>query len=125
MGNPVIRWQIVTPDPDASATFFHDLFGWSVQQDNAMGYREIRTGNGGIDGGMWPAPPQERPFVQLFVAVPDVEACVARASGLGATVVVPASTLPDGDTMAVILEPSGLSVGICKQRRVPAPEYEI
>ena len=116
MANSVIRWQIVTPNPDASTKFFQELFGWSVRQDNAMGYREITAGADGIHGGMWPSPPSERPFVQLFVAVPDVAACVARAGSLGATVLVPASMLPDGDTMAIIAEPSGLSIGVCTLR---------
>jgi predicted enzyme related to lactoylglutathione lyase len=98
MGNAVIQWQMVSLDPKQSATFYGRLFGWTINQENALGYRVVQTQSGkGIDGGIWPAPPQERGFVQLFVEVPDVEACVATAVGLGATVVVPTSVLPDGD----------------------------
>jgi predicted enzyme related to lactoylglutathione lyase len=52
-------------------------------------------------------------FVQLFVAVPEVERYVARATELGATVLVPTSVLPDGDSMAVRQDPSGLSFAVC------------
>jgi hypothetical protein len=76
----------------------------------------LEAGPDGIHGGMWPSPPNERPFVQRFVAVPDVAACVAQASALGATVVIPPSMLPDGDAMAVIATPSGLSIGLCTLR---------
>ena len=100
MGNPVVRWQIISPAADATASFYTKLFGWTASQDNALGYRELKTGGEGIDGGVWPGPPQERPFVQLFVAVPDIDACMANAERLGAKVIVPKSvrvTPPHGD----------------------------
>ncbi len=111
MSSPVVRWQLITPSPDKSAAFYEKVFGWKISQNNALGYREIDTG--GLAGGMWPAPPQASPFVQLFVAVSDVDACLAAAERHGAKVVVQKTVLPDGDTMAVIADPSGLSVGVC------------
>ena len=117
MGAPVVRWQIVSPRPDACADFYRLLFGWTVTQNNALGYRELESGNDrGIDGGVWPAPPEQPGFVQLFVEVPDIDACIAKATGLGASVIVPKSVLPDGDAMAVLLDPTGLSVAICTLR---------
>jgi uncharacterized protein len=112
----VYRWQLVSATPDVSAGFFRELFGWSISQDNALGYREVKTAEGGIDGGIWPAPQADRPFVQLFVSVPDVDDCLATATRLGATVIVPKSTLPDGDIMAVMLDPSGLPIAVCTPR---------
>jgi uncharacterized protein len=118
MPNPVVRWQVIAPDADSTATFYQKLFGWTVSQDNSLGYREIRTGAGGIDGGVWPGPPQlERPFVQLFVEVDDLDAAIADAVKLGATVIVPKSVLPDGDAMAVLHDPAGLSFAVCTARR--------
>ena len=116
MSHPVIRWQIISPDPDATTSFYQKLFDWHSSQDNALGYRELKAGGGGIDGGVWPSPPGERPFAQLFVAVPNVEAHVARATSLGAKVLVPPSALPDGDVMAVLLDPVGLPFAICTLR---------
>jgi hypothetical protein len=114
MPNPVVQWQVVSPQPQAAAEFYKKLFGWSVGQDNAMGYREVKTGAGrGIDGGIWPAPPGQNGFVQLFVEVPDIDACLAEAAKLGAKVVVSKSVLPDGDAMAVLVDPTGLALGVC------------
>ena len=113
----VYRWQLVTATPDVSASFFDQLFGWTITRDNPLGYREVRTGDGGMDGGIWPAPQADRPFVQLFVSVPDVDDCLARATALGAKVIVPASTLPEGDVMAVMLDPSGLPIAVCTPKR--------
>jgi len=80
-----------------------------------MGYRQVETGGGGISGGIWPAPPEAQGFVQLFVGVPDVAASVDQALALGAQVVVPATTLPDGDTMAVLRDPTGVTFGVMQR----------
>jgi predicted enzyme related to lactoylglutathione lyase/transcriptional regulator with XRE-family HTH domain len=109
-------WQIISPDPDATTKFYCQLFDWQISRDNALGYRDVPTGEGGIDGGVWPSPPQERPFAQLFIEVADVEEHVKRASGLGAKVLVPPSSLPDGDVMAVLLDPVGLPFAVCTRR---------
>jgi predicted enzyme related to lactoylglutathione lyase len=116
MGHPVVRWQIVSPQPDAVTSFYSQLFGWTVGRDNTLGYREITTGDThGIDGGVWPAPAQiQGSFVQLFVEVPDIDACISEALQLGAKLLVPKSVLPEGDSMAVLLDPTGISVGICQ-----------
>ena len=116
MSNPVTRWQIITPDPGASATFYSKLFGWTLSADNALGYREFGNDGSGLSGGVWPAPPSAKPFVQVFVAVDDVDRYITDAEKLGAKVIVPASTLPDGDRMAILADPSGMSFGVCKQR---------
>lgn len=113
MNNPVVRWQVLSPDPDASSAFFAQVFGWKTSRDNPLGYREITAGDGGIHGGVWPAPAGAPPFVQLFVRVDDIDDTIAKASASGARVVVPKSVLPGGDEMAVLLDPQGLPIAIC------------
>jgi len=115
MGAPVMQFQFVSSKPDEVAAFYKTLFGWTVSAGNALGYREIETG-AGIGGGIWPAPPGTPGFVQLFIGVPDVDQSVAQAVALGAEVVVPATTLPDGDTMAVLRDPTGVTFGVMLRR---------
>jgi uncharacterized protein len=114
MSNPVLQWQIVARDPDAVTAFYAKLFGWKVTKANALGYRQVDTGNG-IAGGVWPAPPDAPSFVQLFVGVDDVPAAVAEATRLGATVIVPPSVLPDGDHIAILADPGGITFGVMRQ----------
>ena len=114
MADPVVQWQIVADDPAALASFYSRLFGWSVDSDNALGYRRLRTGS--IDGGIWPTHMPGKATLQLFVEVPDVEAHLARAEKLGAKVMVPRTVLPDGDTMAILLDPAGLSFALLQRR---------
>ena len=117
MSNPVAQFQIISKTPDETARFYATLFGWTVNSDNPMGYRAISTGSAeGIQGGIWPAPPQAPTFVQLFIAVDDVSACVKDAEGLGAKVIIPPTSLPDGSEMAVVHDPQGMSFGVMKRR---------
>ena len=117
MNPAVVRWQIVTPQPEQSAGFYKQLFGWKVDQRNGFGYRElVSSSDRGINGGVWPSPPEGHNLVQLFVEVDDVDAYIAKATALGATVIVPKSELPDGDTLAIVLDPAGLSFGLYRPR---------
>lgn len=115
MGQPVMQWQMVTKNPDRLAKFYSTLFNWKVNADNPLGYRMIDTGAGrGINGGIWPAPPEAHSFVQLFIEVEDVAASVAKAGGLGAAVIIPPQRLPDGGELAILHDPEGIPFGIMK-----------
>ena len=108
MPNPVMQFQIVAPDPDATAQFYSKVFGWTIDAGNAMGYRTIAADGNGIAGGIWPAPPGAPGFTQLFIAVDDIDRIVQDAQQLGARVLIPISTLPEGDRMAVLHDPQGM-----------------
>lgn len=78
------------PQPETVASFYSQLFGWSMRKDNALRYRELSSGNPKvIDDGVWPAPPEATGFVPLYAEVPDIDAWVADAVTLGATIIVP------------------------------------
>ena len=110
MANPVMRWQILTKQPKKLEEFYSALFGWKVSGDNALGYRQVDTSSKeGIHGGFWPIAEKEgHSMVQLFVRVDDVKALATKAEELGARVVIPPQTLPDGDEMAVVVDPDGI-----------------
>jgi len=115
MGQPVLRWQIISKNPDQTTEFYCKLFDWSVNTDNAMGYRMIETQSGrGAEGGVWPSPPEGHAMVVLYVAVDNVAAYVEKARQLGGSVIIPPQKLPEGDEMAVIHDPEGLAVGLFK-----------
>ncbi len=116
MANPVTQFQILSKSPDETAKFYSTLFGWTVDANNPLGYRRIDTGsNEGIQGGIWPAPPQALNFVQFFVAVDDVKASVKRAEELGAKLLIPPTVLPEGDEMAVLHDPQGMSFSVWRR----------
>jgi predicted enzyme related to lactoylglutathione lyase len=113
MANPVLQFQILSKSPDETANFYSALFGWTIDANNPLGYRKIDTGSSqGIQGGIWPAPPQAPNFVQLFVGVDDLKVEVQKAEGLGAKIIIPPTILPEGDEMAVMLDPQGMSFAL-------------
>lgn len=119
MANPVLQFQILAKSPDETASFYSALFGWTIDANNPLGYRKIDTGSKqGIQGGIWPAPPQAPNFVQLFMGVNDLNAAMKKAEGLGAKTIIPPTTLPEGDEMAVMLDPQGMSFALWRRSDV-------
>jgi uncharacterized protein len=118
MPNPVTHFQILSPAPDEHAAFYRSLFGWSIDAANPLGYRQLDTGTErGIQGGIWPAPPQASAFVQLFVEVEDLDASVQKAVELGSKAIIPPQTLPQGDRMAVLMDPHGLTFALTQPQK--------
>jgi len=115
MGRPVVQWQILAREPAKAEQFYTSLFDWTVNANNPLQYRRLQTGSPrGIDGGIWPAPEAGHSMVQLFIAVDDVQDYVDRAKQLGASVLIPPQKLPDGDELAILLDPIGISFGLFK-----------
>jgi predicted enzyme related to lactoylglutathione lyase len=122
MTNAVMHWQMLSANPDKAADFYGGLFDWQVSASNGLGYREVTTG-GPVDGGIWPAPPGAPEAVQIYVEVADIDTALARAVELGGSVIMPKQVLPDGDAMALVLDPLGRSFGVMTRR--PAAEAEM
>ena len=121
MTAPVIEWQILAKDPAAAADFYRRIFDWQVDADNRLGYRRINSNaSHGIAGGIWPAPQADRNFVQLFVAVDDVTRSHDLATSLGATSIVAPQQLPDGDELAILLDPFGMAFGLIRKKSANA-----
>ena len=117
MANSVFQFQIISKDPDSTGRFYCELFGWSIVADSAIGHHRIDTGSReGIQGGIWPAPPQAPNFVQLFVAVDDVAAVVRKAEAIGARLLISPTTLQEGDEIAVMHDPQGMPFVVCRRQ---------
>jgi predicted enzyme related to lactoylglutathione lyase len=110
-----MQWQILARNPANEADFYTKLFDWEVNTNNALNYRMVDTGSErGINGGIWPAPPEGHGSVTLYVEVDNVAAYLDKATGLGGKVLIPPQKLPDGDEMALVLDPEGIVLGIFK-----------
>lgn len=120
--NRVVWWEVETPDPAGSQRFYGDLFGWTFRRDftqpDAQLGREywIVEADGRSLGGMQralPDAPAPQAGVRLYVEVPDLEACIARAVALGASVERGRTHLGADDFwFANLRDPQGISVGL-------------
>jgi len=117
MTYPVIHWQMLSADPDATSSFYADLFGWSFSEANGLGYRSVQTkADGGLDGGVWPVPKGSPETVQLYVQVPDIDAALEQVQALGGRMLMPRQILPDGDAIALAVDPLGRALGLMTPR---------
>jgi uncharacterized protein len=117
MMNPVLQFQILSKDPEATGKFLAELFGWSIGPSDGMGYRQIETGSAeGIQGGIWPAPPQSPSFVQLFIGATEIRLSVEQATKLGAKVLVRPTAMPEGGQVAILQDPMGLPFALWQRK---------
>lgn len=111
MGNPVVHFEVRSPNPDASRAFYGPLFGWEFPQGGIEGYTYVESGvEGAIPGGIGPTQGGE-PMVTFFVGVEDVEATLHQAELLGGKIVQPATSVP-GVTFGLLADPHGQIVGL-------------
>jgi hypothetical protein len=112
MAHPVIHTEIRCADPDATRSFFAELFGWKIASEGAFpGYTFIDTG---AEGGPYVAisPRQsDQDEVLFFVAVEDVAATLEKAESLGGTVVQAAQHVP-GTSFGVFADDQGHRIGV-------------
>jgi uncharacterized protein len=119
MANPVVHFEIIGKDGDATKQFFADMFGWSIDSNNPMNYGLVDPGaNGegrGIAGGISGAMAGQDGYVTVYVQVDDVEAALAKAESLGGTRVFGPETIMEGLTIGIFAEPEGKPVGVLHQ----------
>lgn len=78
--------ELSTPDLDASAAFYRDLFGWEAEPFGGSDQPYLVVKNQGRgNGGIRPLTPGAPPHWLVYFAVEDIDAGLARAQELGGT----------------------------------------
>ena len=96
MGQPVVHFEIIGGDPIQLRTYYAELFEWTFQENSPVAPEVSETDNysfnnrmttadgtgipGGVGGGHG-----FRSHAIFYVGVPDVEAALHQAEGLGET----------------------------------------
>jgi hypothetical protein len=102
---PLVHWEIEARDPERMKAFYGDLFNWNISEGFLM---FIAPGIGGPEPG--PAGhirQSERSGVNLYFQVADLRASLDKSVALGASIVAEPFDVPDGPTIAGILDPEG------------------
>lgn len=120
MGYPVVHFEVIGQDPTKLQRYYSDLFGWKIDSDNPMNYGIVdRDDNltpegigigGGISGGMEGYPGH----VTFYVAVPDVEAALAKAEELGGTRMMGPDKVTDELEIGLFTDPEGHVIGVMR-----------
>ena len=106
-----VWYDLMTTDPEAAKAFYTAVTGWGTQVWEEMSYTMWTVGEKPI-GGIMKLPDEAvaggaRPHWLAYVAVPDVDATIARARELGATVMVPPTDIPTVGRYSVFADPQG------------------
>jgi predicted enzyme related to lactoylglutathione lyase len=124
-----VWYDLMTTDIEAAKAFYTAVVGWGTQLWEApgMSYTMWTVGDRPI-GGTMKLPDEAvaggaRPHWLAYVTVPDVDATVARARELGATVMVPPADIPTVGRYAVLADPQGALIAPYKpESSTPEPE---
>lgn len=113
--------DLTVPDAEGARSFYQSLFGWEydVSGEEYGGYATARLGArpaAGISSPMPGAPPMP-PAWSMYFATHDIEADVARAVELGATVLAPAMAIEPFGSMAFLADPTGAPFGLWQAAR--------
>src|SRR4051794_16029574 len=111
MAHPVIHAEIRSGNPDATRSFFAELFGWTYSDGAFPGYTFVDTGvEGAIPTAIGPLQGGSD-AVLFFIGVDDVEKTLQKAQELGGTIVQAAQNVP-GVSFGVFADTQGHHVGV-------------
>lgn len=112
--------ELHTSDEAAARAFYEPVLGWSYREF-PMGpdasYWVTTTGSEAESfGGILQSPEPTRPWLP-YIEVADCDASVAKAVGLGATLLHPAATAPGIGRMAALADPHGARFSVITSER--------
>jgi len=133
MANTIAHFEIPADDPEKLAAFYTALFGWKIEkyQGEGMGdmeYWGVETvptdGQGhpteqGVNGGLMKRMMPEQQITN-YISVSNVDEYVAKATSLGATIIVPKMPVPGMGWFAQFTDPSGNVLAIWQEDNAAA-----
>ena len=117
--------ELMTTDPEAAKAFYTAVIGWGTQpwEGGDQPYTMWTWGETPMGGVMeLPREAREmgaRPNWLAYIGTPDVDATVAQAQELGATLLMPAKDIPTVGRFAILQDPQG--AGFAAFTPVPPP----
>lgn len=112
--------ELSSADPDASASFYGELMGWSTTEpgpvDETGGYRMFQQ-DGKSVGGLMGHMQEGQPTVWMtYVSVADADETAAKVRAAGGNAIVEPMDVMDIGRMAVFVDPTGAVFGVWQPR---------
>jgi uncharacterized protein len=99
--------ELQSPDPDGSASFYGDLFGWEMEQAPGMEERYLGIKNAGANnGGMREVTPGMPPNWLVYFGTEDIDTALAKIDELGGSKLVGPIDIQIAK-LAVVQDPQG------------------
>ncbi|MCA9539756.1 MAG: VOC family protein [Myxococcales bacterium] len=114
--NHFVWYDLTTTDPDAAIAFYTEVIGWKTSDAHQGDY--TMYGNSETTLGGFSQLPKEAaahgvpPHWMVYVASDHLETTISKATGLGASVQVPPTVIPDAGRFAVLRDPQGATFAL-------------
>ncbi len=112
--------ELATPDPDGALAFYGALFGWTREGAMPMGpmgeYVFLGSGEARPGAVMSSKTTGAPARWNWYAYVPDIDAAIATATGLGGTLLQGPDQIPGGGYSANLGDPAGAQIGIVGER---------
>ena len=118
MPNPVVHWEIGSPDASQARDFYEKAFGWETT-DASSDYTLVAPAGAGLGGGIMQTRMGMPAYVTIYVQVDDLDAKLAEIAALGGKTIVAPAPISPAASFAMFCDPSGNIVGLlCTQELV-------
>ena len=116
MPNPVVHFEVVSPDRETAQKFYSGLFDWKLDTNNPDHYGMVDDEGHGIAGGIGGTPEGAPGHATFYVQVKNLQETLDKAENLGGKTVMPPMDIPDMVKMALFSDPDGNVIGLVEER---------
>ena len=109
-GPGLLSWnELASPDPDGSAGFYTELFGWTVEpmEESPMQYLVVKNSEGHANGGIRAAAEQEPTHWLAYFGTDALDDAVSKVTELGGTILMEPMDVGAGNRIAAARDPQG------------------
>lgn len=128
MANSLTHFEIYGEQPAGLAEFYRRVFGWQIEQIEAVDYWRIDTGSGKetnmLNGGLtYRAIPALNGWL-LYVQVPSLDETVELIKSLGGSVIRRKTAVPKAAWVTIVADPAKNIFGVWQPdlNAFPVPE---
>lgn len=113
-----LTWtDLSTPDPTTAASFYGELFGWTIGSEGAEAETyDFFTSDGAVVAGLTACESVDAPWWRPHVGVSDFDAAIAVAFELGGNVGEDAPDVPGLGRRVAVEDPNGISLMLIEPR---------
>jgi predicted enzyme related to lactoylglutathione lyase len=116
MSNPIVHFELWSPDPETATEFYSQVFGWKINYTPELSYWLVDTRGDsaeGINGGMFkPSEGQLPAKLAFYIQVEDIDESLEAARAKGATVLTGPNEIPGTGRSAILLDPEERAFGL-------------
>lgn len=116
MANPVVHFEVLGKDAEATQAFYAKIFDWPMEKVMDTYAMVHPGGENAIAGGVGATMPGTPGHSTFYVEVDDLQATLDAIEAAGGSTVQPPMDVPNGPSIALFKDPDGNLVGLVKTR---------